>query len=266
MIDWGSIEVIAVDFDGTILEKGVIPPETGEVIDRALARGVRFATASGRTWESQVEVLKKSDCGPETGRFAALTIDERDVWTLEDGDWTRLESWYQPLQQRWLELAPLAQERLDRVVAQLPEHGLAIDADVPPDMVIERGLVGVRTVDAAQSPQTAALLAEALSDLDELMVAYNYCWVHGLMRLAGKGNTLVALGEHWGLEPARILGVGDHMNDVSMLDGSTGLAAACVSNSAPEILEMVTNAGGYIAENSVSAGVREIIEQVIAAK
>jgi len=265
MIEWARIAVIALDFDGTLLEPGeVIAPETTAAIDRGRAAGLRFATASGRPHPSQVDILSKNGLGPATGRFEALLVDERQLWLLHGGDWHRLESWYQPLQQRWEELAPVAMERLAAFVAKLPERGLALDAGVPEELVLVRGMVGIRAADAAQAPTVSALLAEEFADLDDLVVSHNFRWVQVLMRAAGKGNTLAALAGHWGLAPDSVLAVGDHLNHVTMLDGSAGLSAACVGNAVPEIVELVTQTGGYCATGETGAGVREVIEQVLA--
>jgi len=265
MIDWARIAVIALDFDGTLLEPGErIDPETVAAIDRGRAAGLRFSTASGRPYPSQVDILTKNGVGPDTGRFEALVVDERQIWLLNGDDWHRHEAWYQPLQQRWEQLAPEAMARLARFVERLPEHGLAVDAGVPDELVLVRGMVGIRAADEAQAPRVRQLLEAEFADLDELVISHNFRWVQVLMRAAGKGNSLAALAAHWGYAPSQVLAVGDHMNDVQMLDGSAGLSPACVGNAVPHIAELVRQGGGYHAKGPTGAGVREVIEHVLA--
>lgn len=265
MIDWSRIAVIGLDFDGTLLEPGErIEPETIAAIDRGRAAGLRFSTASGRPYPSQVDILTKNGVGPTTGRFEALLVDERQLWLLNGDDWHRLDDWYVPLQTRWEQLAPVAMARLARFVERLPEHGLSVDAGVPDELVLVRGMVGIRATNSTAALAVRNLLEADFADLDELVVSHNFRWVQVLMRAAGKGNTLAALARHWGYQPDQVLAVGDHMNDVTMLDGTAGLSAACVGNAVPEIVELVTATGGYCAAGETGAGVREVIDQVLA--
>ena len=266
MIDWANIAVVALDFDGTLLEAGEkVLPEVVDAIDRGKAAGLRFSTASGRPYPSQVNILSKNGLGPETGRFDALLVDERQLWLLNDDDWHPHHAWNGPLQAQWERLAPQAMALLAGAHADLGAHGIEADGSVPEELVLERGMVGLRTTRVEDAPAAQALLRKHFAPLDgDLVVSRNFRWVHVLMRAAGKGNTLAALARHWGYAASQVLAVGDHMNDVTMLDGSAGLSAACVGNAVPEIVELVTRAGGYLATGETGRGVREVIDQVLA--
>lgn len=268
MADLRGIEVVAVDFDGTLIEADhSIVPECLEALARAKDAGLKIATASGRSLAQQIEFLALSGLGAGAGLPQALTVDERQVWLLSDGAYVALQPWNEAVDADWRRLRPLAEALTEQILAELAARGVWAESCLGPEAVAARGQTGIRfkgeAAAVANRPLLEALAAVATT---ELMVSQNWSLTHILPAAAGKGHTLVALAQAWGLAPAQVLAVGDRHNDVGMLDGALGLRAACVGNSVPEIKELVAAGGGYVAQAAVGAGVAEIVGQVLAAR
>ena len=74
-----------------------------------------------------------------------------------------------------------------------------------------------------------------------------------------KGATLRGVAEALGLPPERVLGIGDSLNDLDMVDGRYGLSGATMENGDAAIKDAVRKAGGIVAAGVAEAGVGEII-------
>ena len=72
-----------------------------------------------------------------------------------------------------------------------------------------------------------------------------------------KGVALSELGRLIGVGAESIFAVGDHHNDIPMLNGVHAHHVACPANAIPAVKEVVTGAGGYVATEGYSAGVIE---------
>lgn len=74
-----------------------------------------------------------------------------------------------------------------------------------------------------------------------------------------KGVALSELGRLIDVPPQSIFAVGDHHNDIPMLTGVHARYVACPGNAIDAVKQVVTGAGGYVAEAGYSAGVIEAL-------
>jgi hydroxymethylpyrimidine pyrophosphatase-like HAD family hydrolase len=74
-----------------------------------------------------------------------------------------------------------------------------------------------------------------------------------------KGVTLSELGRLIDVPPEARFAVGDHHNDIPMLDGVHAHHVACPANSVGDVKQVVADAGGYVAPSGYSAGVIEAL-------
>ena len=72
-----------------------------------------------------------------------------------------------------------------------------------------------------------------------------------------KGRALEALAEHLGIELGSVIAIGDHLNDVPMIEAA-GLGVA-VANAEPEAIA----AAGYITASNTDDGVALVIEKLL---
>lgn len=266
--DLSRIEAVALDFDGTLLDPGeLIRPEAIAAMQRAAAVGVRIATASGRSLAGQLRILESNGLGAAIGLPHALSCDERMNYLLDEGEYRPQATWNDRMAQVWRDLEPVAWQALADAEQALAEAGIACERSMDPAVVPERGLVGLRFESEAAAIAARTLVAEAVARrTNELMITQNWHLVHILARAGGKGRTLAALAEAWGLALHQLLAVGDRHNDVPMLDGTCGLTPAAVGNAVADIVELVSRQGGYVAEAAMGLGVAEILDAVAAAR
>ncbi|MBI2301704.1 MAG: HAD hydrolase family protein [Armatimonadetes bacterium] len=267
-MDLSHIKLIALDFDGTLIEPGyVIRAEAVAALRAAADAGVRTATASGRPEDNQRLILEQNGLGAATGIPHALTCDERTVWLLDGDGYRPLAEWNDQVDREWRRLEPLASGLLAEARDDCLRRGVVAEPHVTGGDVFRRGIVDLRfpsvELCAGHGPWLAARVAAVT---DELRVTWNWQLLQIILACAGKGNTLAALARAWGLQPREVLAVGDRNNDTSMLDGSAGLTPAAVANAIPEIVDLVRRGGGYVAEGELGAGVAEIVGAVLAAR
>lgn len=266
MTDLAHIRAVALDFDGTLLEPGlVIRDEARAAIERAAAAGVLVATASGRPFARQLEILTANGLGAAVGVPHALCCDERSVWLLDGGAYRGLEPWNRRMDATWRRLLPLADQLIEAARRDLAQAGIVTELHVVGDERLERGIVDLRfeteALCSAHGPWLAARVAAVTA---ELQVSWNFQLLQIIAAEAGKGHSLRALASAWGLAPREVLAVGDRPNDVPMLGAPAGLTPACVGNALPEITSLVRERGGYVAVGEIGLGVAEILDRVVA--
>ena len=75
-----------------------------------------------------------------------------------------------------------------------------------------------------------------------------------------KGLAVSELAHRIGVAPERVLVVGDGHNDISMMQPGVARYTACPRNGVPEVVEVVHQTGGHIAEGRSLTGVMEILD------
>lgn len=88
-----GIRLVAVDMDGTILERGqVIRPPLVAAFQALREHGVSVTTATGRPLDFQVSILAAHGLGAAAGVPQALMADERELFLLSGGGRSRIAS------------------------------------------------------------------------------------------------------------------------------------------------------------------------------
>ncbi|HEU5316693.1 MAG TPA: HAD family hydrolase [Chloroflexota bacterium] len=270
-----DIRLVAVDMDGTILERGrEINRELVRAFVALAARGVRVTTATGRPIRFQLEILPANGLGPAAGTPQALMVDERELFLL-DAERARYEPhapWNDAIRRRWERLHARAMDWLRRTQAEAPHRGWECALHEEEQRMFERGLPTLTFKDAAQAVEARRWLSAEIEGAghgggqrereDEegaLSVNRNNRLVQVQDAAAGKGNVLRALADVWGIAPDQVLAVGDSANDFSMLDGRLGFRAGAPANADEAIKEAVRAQGGYVAQERIGLGVLEIL-------
>jgi hydroxymethylpyrimidine pyrophosphatase-like HAD family hydrolase len=75
-----------------------------------------------------------------------------------------------------------------------------------------------------------------------------------------KGACLNALIKRFKLSPDVVFAIGDHWNDMPMLQKNLAYGIACPRNSIPEIKDSVRLQGGFVADADAGAGVLQALE------
>jgi hypothetical protein len=274
-----TIRLVAVDMDGTILERGrEVRCELVEAFVELAQQGVRVSTATGRPVRFQLEILPANGLGAKAGTPQALMVDERELFLLDGASerYAPYAAWNDAIRKQWERLHPRAMAWLRRTAEEGPRRGWECAIHEEEQRMYERGLPTLAFKDAAQAAEARRWLAAEIeregegggqregadADVGEagaLSVNRNNRLVQVQDAAAGKGNVLRALAELWEVDPEEVLAIGDSANDFSMLDGRHGFRAGAPGNADEGIKAAVRAAGGYVAEERVGLGVLEVL-------
>lgn len=257
-----DVRLIALDFDGTIMvydePPGFFHPEVIAALNALEACGVAWCTNSGRDRADQERVLAACYARGLRHRPAALICSESVIFEGRGGRYHPAEPWNSKVEARLVALQRRVQALLEPELEHmhrrhrgfttyLGEHFTAFF--VPGDG------------DPAEALHDE--LAERLAGVEDFMLTRNGGWVAVLTDGLGKGNTLAEYGRRVGLAPDQILAVGDHFNDLSMLDGRSARHVGCPVNAIGAVKESVKAAGGHIASREGPLGTLDVLRNYV---
>lgn len=259
-----TIKLFAFDFDGTVLENGVIPAELRELLTAFVDRGGILSTATGRPRQGIEEILRKSQF-PEDAPYPHYMISvDRLIHVLQQNRYTPLPGWNEVLEQRWSRLLDTLLDQMGELERNMTAHGLAFQRFISErEDALELGFISwiFETVDEAMRAEE--LLGRWIEAVPDAMSGRNG-HLSGLGPIdTGKGPSLERIREEEGLSPEEVLAVGDSQNDISMLDGRFGFRAATPANGEEIVKEAVRRSGGYVASQPVARGTCEILKKLV---
>ena len=259
---------IALDFDGTLIDwsrgGAYVSPETQEALREAIARGIHVGLCSGRRWHAMRDTL--AGIGLPWGQpFPSFVVTlEKLIYWVRDGrldegpfaDWNAARS---------REMDVLARECLQ----QGPRWFAALEAAgfhhrqwyLWGDYGLE---IAYDTPEIAE--KVRLMLCDLVRDVANAHVHRNYSAAYVVPASGTKGISLRGMADILGVPPARILGVGDSLNDLDMVDGRYGLSGATMANGDPMVQDAVRAAGGHVASGAAEAGVGEIVRLALAGR
>jgi len=259
------IKLIAFDFDGTILEEGlVIPDYTKTMLEEIANQGIKISTASGRKLDDQCMILERNKIWNFEDWPHFLVVDESKIYALNRGDYVPLKFWNEYVHQEWLKVYSEARTIAIEESERLKKEGVNAQLYIIDEEAIERNLVGIRFEEVELARTFEEYLSKKLlNNRNGLWCNRNYRLVQILPKIAGKGMTIYSLARYLGISPEEVLVIGDAGNDLDMLDGRFGFYPATVANAEARVMEAVRRNGGYIASQPISKGVTEIIKTIV---
>jgi HAD superfamily hydrolase (TIGR01484 family) len=247
------VKLLCTDFDGTIHDPADQPPMAPELLDslRAAQRsGILWVLSTGRILPDILTRLQPLTGGVWPDYIVAV---EREIHERHNGGYRGHSAWNAHCQAAHAVLFSQAHERLNAVRSWIEEN---FDARLYTDEWSPFSIV-------AQKPEDAERIHERIMgvcrEVPNLCVMRNTLYFRFAHRRYTKGTALGEIARHRGLKKESILAVGDHFNDLEMLDGVHAGCVATLSNAIPEIKQAVTRAGGYIARQPASRGVVEAL-------
>ena len=134
------------------------------------------------------------------------------------------------------------------------------------EILYENGrIAGLMTPDAATMDVVAARIRETAADVPEFSFNRNHVWMRFAHREIHKGSSLAELARLLGIPRAEVLAIGDHHNDIPMLDGTAAAMVACPANAVDEVKRVVRAGGGYVSPHPWGEGVADAIRHFAAA-
>ncbi len=247
------IRLLSTDFDGTLVEHFASPPVSPELFDilSELKRNrVLWAVNTGRALAHIVEGLEEF-AFPVQPDFVVTT--EREIFRAGIGGWEDFGDWNRLCQEAHDDLYVTAGQVMEKILKYVEEAGSA-------EVVREGGRpVGL----VAASERDMKDIVEFIDETRQCLPAFSYQQNTVYLRFChagySKGSALAELGRLTGIPREATCAIGDHLNDIPMLDGRHALLTGCPSNAAERVKQTVQASGGIVAKSVCSAGVVEII-------
>lgn len=248
------IRLLSTDFDGTLI---------GHASDgrcaRGLARALRDHKAAGGLWavntgrgiEHAIEGIERFDA-PVTPDF--LLTNEREIFRSDSlGGWEAYGEWNIECERRHRELF-LRAKAVFRHIESLARRTEGVS------VIYEAGdPMGIVTSNEELMHLAAGYIDQVSGDLPEFGYQRNTIYLRFCHRDYDKGSALAELCRLEGIPRETVLAVGDHFNDIPMLDGRHAVMVGCPANAIREVKNIVQASQGYLAEGDHAHGVSETI-------
>ncbi len=249
-----AIRLLSTDFDGTLI--GHEPDARAAASLTSALRhlrdqGAAWAVNTGRQLWFALEGLEHARL-PHDPEF--VLSSEKDIYRRTDGgDWEAFGEWNERTERQTVELLAGASHVLDAI-----RDMSARDASV--EILYENGrMAGLMTADAATMDRVVETLRALASDVPDFSFNRNTVWLRFRHCEIHKGSALAELARLLGIARDEVLAIGDHHNDIPMLDGTSAGMVACPANAVGEVKDIVRAAGGYVSPRPWSEGVADAI-------
>lgn len=248
------IRLLSTDFDGTLI--GHEPDaRTAASLTAALrdlrAKGATWAVNTGRQLWFALEGLEHVHL-PHDPEF--VLSSEKDIFRrIGEGDWEAFGEWNAHTEKRTVDLLGRAAHVLEAV------REMCV-ADKNIEILYENGRVGgLMTSDTGTMDRVVEKIRVLSAGVPDFSFNRNTVWMRFTHREIHKGSALAELARLLDIPRSDVLAIGDHHNDVPMLDGSAAAMVACPSNAVSEVKDVVRAAGGYVSPFPWSEGVADAI-------
>ncbi len=256
-----DIRLVCLDFDGTIMayeeETSFFHPVAVELLNRLEGVGIGWCTNSGRSLDDQRQIIERSRARGLRHLPEAVICGEAFVFERRDGGYEPCEPWNSFTSSLLRSFHARVQKAVDPFVPDwaerfTPEVRAGADYTV---FLVE----GVED----RAARLMAELQDAVREVPRAMVTRNGGWLVVLPEELGKGNALKAWLDRRGLSAGQALAVGDHLNDLNMLDGRAARHVGCPADAAPDVVRTVRASGGYVAGSAGPEGTAEVIRHFL---
>ncbi len=248
------IRLLSTDFDGTLI--GHQPDARTAVSLRAgltklRERGAVWAVNTGRQLWFALEGLEQAHL-PHDPDF--VLSSEKDIYRrVEEESWEAFGDWNARTEERTMDLFG----RAGHVFAAIED--LVASEDGIEVLYENNRLAGLMTADTATMDRTAELIRMVAADVPDFSFNRNDVWMRFAHREIHKGSSLSELARLLSIPREEVLAIGDHHNDIPMLDGSSAGMVACPVNAVEEVKRLVRSAGGYVSPHPWGEGVADAI-------
>jgi HAD superfamily hydrolase (TIGR01484 family) len=255
-----SLRMVSTDFDGTLADAEG-NPITLEFFERLVAwrkRGkVYWIINTGRTWESLREELvrRKTPIWPDW----AVAV-EREIWLVREKrgiGWFEWNRKCELLHAQLFDAVKPLWKLIDDYVTRHTEAHLVEDARSP---------VGIIASSEEEADEISAYIDPLLQNWPNMVAVRNSVYFRFSHKFYNKGACLEAIADGLGIGPSQIMAVGDHLNDLPMLERRYAWHLGCPGNAVDEVKEKVQAEGGYVASALVGEGTVEVWDRLFPLK
>ncbi|MFZ4482433.1 MAG: HAD family hydrolase [Chthoniobacterales bacterium] len=249
-----AIRLLSTDFDGTLIghhPDARTAASLGTALKDLRKHGAIWAVNTGRQLWFALEGLERSHLPHDPDYVLA---SEKDIFhRVEEGSWEAFGDWNARIEERTVALFGRAGHVLTAIENMVErEDGIEV-------LYEDTRMTGLMTADTATMDRAVEMIRAVSSDVPEFSFNRNDVWMRFAHREIHKGSSLGELARLLGIDRREVLAVGDHHNDIPMLDGSAAGMVACPSNAVEEVKRVVRAAGGYVSPHPWGEGVADAI-------
>jgi HAD superfamily hydrolase (TIGR01484 family) len=246
-----QLRLLCTDFDGTIAEQSPKPisPAFFERLSAFRKKGTLYwIINTGRTLESTLEELKRREVPIYPDWIVAL---EREIWLVRERRGVGWFEWNRKCEllhaQLFEAVRPIWKTIEDFVSSHTKAH-LVEDAGSP---------LGIIATCEEEADEISAFITPALKDWPMLVPVRNSIYFRFSHKFYHKGACLEAIANGIGVLPLQIMAIGDHLNDLPMLERRYAHHLACPANAVDDVKQKIRAQGGHVASASVAEGTIE---------
>ncbi len=257
------IEHVFLDFDGTIMvydeDPGFFHPQVIETLNGFADRGITWYSNSGRCFEAQQEILACSVGHGLKNMPSAMICSECFVFEKQGDAYVGHDEWNAKAKRTLLEYHKAVQAVVKPFLKEWEKYIPADEIYLQPMATFFQLEEGCDNYYAL-----AQAFAEVIEGVDGGGVVKNGPWIFAQPHTINKGRILEQYLKWHHFDPTTVMAVGDHENDVSMLNGSVTRNVGCPGNAISAVKKTVAQVGGYVSEIVGPLGTLEVLSHYLA--
>lgn len=256
---------VFLDMDGTIMgytrpnmfepPDVYIEPEVISLLNELEFAGVGWSVNSGRDVNNQRRIIEHAVSQGLRHMPASLLCCESYVYVRNGDTYGALNPWNTDASELLVRFHRNVQNNLARYMDEWLSH-------ITRDNMYMHEEGSAMLLDLADTELFNRIYSEFSYGVEQTGMGYafrNSEWVSSSPFELGKGNILMEACRSLGLDLTCVLAIGDHLNDVTMLDGKSAGMVGCPGDAAAEVQELVCRAGGYVGTQPGPAGTCQVI-------
>lgn len=252
------LKLLSTDFDGTLFaefEDPPIPKDLQVLIRQLQGQGAKWVINTGREMSSLMEALVRARVEIEPDY---LILVEREIHARQQSRYVGVEPWNSACTQTHAELFKRVRTDVPRLIEWINAR---FHAHIYEDSYSPLCLVAP---DNEQMDVIHQYLDEYCREVAHLSVVRNDVYARFSHKTYNKGTALGELSRRLNIEPGKVLAIGDHLNDLPMLDRRYSHCLAAPANAVATVRAAIRGQGGYVSCRPHGRGVADAIKFYLA--
>src|SRR3990167_4523887 len=253
------LKLLSTDFDGTLIgfspEEASCVPSLALELEKMCHEGGFWAINTGRPFEVLLEGLDLLEA-PIKPHYV-ITSERYIHYPHADGSWRAFEDWN--------ERCLVMHQELFKQCGSFFEKLNALTEEYEGEVTVFKNCDGVPDELIASSEELLDEIELRLQGLqhhsEEVVFQRSHMHLRFCHHFYNKVSVLSELSRFLAISSDHILAIGDHHNDIAMLDLKIASMLACPANAHARVKETVSRARGHISQYIAGEGTAEAIRK-----